>query len=115
MSSDFDRAVEFAGCRGPLPARWCSDDGQSIAKDVCGKHPPRTPDGDLWPCPETLRTLRLIQEVRADECERLRPLLDEECPHEPDEHAEGTCEVCDAAFAVDAALQGRAEKHREAT
>lgn len=33
-------------------------------------------------------------------------LIEDLCPHEADQHAEGTCEVCDYAFALTAALEG---------
>lgn len=32
-------------------------------------------------------------------------LIEELCPHDPDQHAEGTCEVCDYAFALAAAFE----------
>lgn len=35
--------------------------------------------------------------------------IEELCPHEPDQHAEGTCEVCDYAFALAAAFENEAD------
>ena len=114
MSDDLGRAIKHLGCtRGEVISRRTG----LRHNDGCIRHPygGGQPEQITWPCSTALALAAEFAKVRADECERLRPLLDEECPHEPDEHAEGTCEVCDAAFAVDAALQGRAEKHREAT
>ena len=31
--------------------------------------------------------------------------IDDLCPHPPDEHAEGTCDVCDMAFAAESVVQ----------
>ena len=38
--------------------------------------------------------------VRHEHGERIAVEADELCPHEADSHAEGTCELCDYAFAV---------------
>ena len=39
-----------------------------------------------------------------------REWVTEECPHEPDEHAEGTCDLCDWTFAIEAELDDRADR-----
>lgn len=46
-------------------------------------------------------TRDLLAKVEAD----LRLAVDELCPHGPEGHAEGTCETCDTAFAVDSEIQ----------
>ena len=38
--------------------------------------------------------------VRHEHGERIAVAADELCPHEADSHAEGTCDLCDYAFAV---------------
>lgn len=41
---------------------------------------------------------------KAEALQSLRQFLDEDCPHPADEHAEGTCEVCDWTFAIEAQI-----------
>lgn len=53
-----------------------------------------------------------IQQVLT-EVEALALEIDELCPHEPDEHAEGTCDVCDLAFAATGLVTALVERLQE--
>lgn len=63
-------------------------------------------DFDTWLAAVVARAKR---EARDDMANDLALLIDQECPHEPDEHAEGTCEVCDYAFAMAQMVRDYAE------
>ena len=43
--------------------------------------------------------------ARRAACEWFALLVEAESPHAPDEHAEGTCEVCDYTFALGSILE----------
>lgn len=47
--------------------------------------------------------------VKAESLREAAALVDAECPHEPDEHAEGSCDLCDFTFAVTAQINERAD------
>lgn len=50
--------------------------------------------------------------VEKDAFLRAIEVVEELCPHEPDEHPEGCCEVCDYSFAIAADLRELAEEAR---
>lgn len=56
------------------------------------------------------RVARRVREATARALREFGVWLDEECPHEPDEHAEGFCDICDYAFAVQAEANDRADR-----
>lgn len=49
-------------------------------------------------------------QARREALSEAAEVVEEECPHEPDEHPEGCCEVCDTTFATAAELRQRAEE-----
>lgn len=76
--------VDLIGSRGPkLPFRHCALSSQYSR---------------IRAAREVIEELTPIIERQV--CERIAIEIDEECPHPPDSHAEGSCEVCDYALAV---------------
>ncbi len=100
MSSDFDRAVEFAGCMVHHQPRW-ADGTEGRSWRLAHRR------SDTWPCHETVRVLALIREVRADECDQAARDASPYLAHEAGGHT--------STYSVRKWLLDRAEKHREAT
>ena len=98
--TDLDRAMEFAGC-----VRMDFDDGTvTCSGDGHGKTAYGWPRFE-WPCPETVRVLRLIQEVLADTLDSLAAEMEA-----PDwSHVDDW----NVPVIYPNALQARAEKIRE--
>lgn len=66
-----------------------------------------------WPDgPSTMRAIldAVAPAIAARVLREFAQQVDDDCPHELDSHAEGTCEVCDYAFAMAATATDRADE-----
>lgn len=86
---------------------WRTDDDiEGGERDLSDVRARKGADFERWLAAVIARAKREARDGMAND---LALIIDQECPHEPDEHADGTCEVCDYAFAMSQMVRDYAE------